>query len=211
MVGDWLRSGRVRPWVGLLVFLGFWPMLARRAAEGLVVGADCERGADALVVLAGGESYAERTRVAAALFRRSAAPVILLTNDGARGSYFAKQKRNPWMVERSAWSLIEQRVPIERIKIVPGIVTSTYDEAKAIHRYARETSLGSILIVTSGYHTRRARWTYHDVFGQSPIDVYMCGSPPRPENRPGRWWWSLGGWQEVGGEYLRWIWYVLRY
>src|SRR5687767_8510137 len=113
-------------------------MLARRAAEGLLVGADCGQAADALVVLAGGESYAERTRVAAALFRRGAAPVILLTNDGARGSYFARQKRNPWMVERSAWSLIEQQVPVARVRIVPGIVTSTYDEAKAVRRYARE-------------------------------------------------------------------------
>ena len=115
------------------------------------------------------------------------------------------------MVERSAWSLIEQRVPIAGIKIIPGAVTSTFDEARAVLQYARVNGLGSLLVVTSGYHTRRARWTYGRVFQNAPIAIYMCGSPPRHEVRPGQWWLSLGGWREVGGEYLRWAWYGLRY
>ena len=43
-------------------------------------------------------------------------------------------------------------------ELIPGGVTSTYDEAVTLRKYAEREKLRSVNIVTSSFHTRRARW-----------------------------------------------------
>lgn len=195
----------------LVVLLLFWPPLAWLAAWGLIVRADIPH-ADALVVLGGSATYLERTQQAAQLFREGRAEKIILTNDGQQGGWSEPEKRNPFFVERAAQELQRAGVPVERIEILPQIVTSTYEEAQLIHEYAIAHRVQSLLIVTSAYHSRRAMWTLRRAFEGSGI---VLGSEPAlaGQQTPSAvtWWLRPAGWRMVAGEYMKLLYYRVKY
>ena len=200
-----------RRWRVALLALAAWPLLAWVAAEALVVRSELER-ADALVVLAGSSTYVERTRRAAELFNEGRAPVVILTNDNVRSGWSAAEERNPLFVERAADELKRRGVPAEKIEVVPGAVTSTYDEAVHLREYARARGLGSIQVVTSAYQSRRALWTLRRVFGEGGVRIGMEPvAPGEQAPRAATWWLHPLGWQMVPGEYVKMIYYWLKY
>jgi len=185
--------------------------LAWIAAEALVVRSELER-ADALVVLAGSSTYAERARRAAELFSEGRAPVVILTNDNVPSGWSAAQERNPLFVERAADELRRRGVPAEKIEVVPGTVSSTYDEAVHLREYAGRRGLRSIQVVTSAYQSRRALWTLRRVFRGSGVAIGMDPvAPGEQAPRAATWWLYPLGWQMVPGEYVKMIYYWLKY
>jgi len=168
--------------------------------------------ADVLAVLSGGSAYRERAQRAAQLFKEERSPTIVLTNDGQRSGWSSAQQRNPFFVEREAEELKKADVPAERIEVVPQIVSSTYQEAMVLRQYAAAHNLHSVLVVTSAYHSRRALWTLRHIFRGSGIEIGL-DTPPTSEQTPAptTWWLSWRGWQSVGGEYLKIVYYRLRY
>src|SRR6185295_12114049 len=163
--GTLWRRGRVV----LLLFLA-WSILAWGAARALVVRAELPH-ADALVVLAGSATYVERTQRAAQLFANGVAARIVLTNDNLPSGWSALQERNPLFVELAVEELKRQGVPADKIEIMPGFVSSTYDEITRVREYSAAHGLRSILIVTSAYHSRRAWWTLRHVFRGSEVAI----------------------------------------
>ena len=205
-------KSRMRRWilVGLLS-LGAWPLLAWIAAKGLIVKAELSQ-ADAIAVLAGSSTYRERTHRAAQLFNDGRAARIALTNDNQRSGWSGAGQRNPLFVERAVDELKRQGVPIERIEIVPGAVTTTYDEAVHLHQYALERNLRSILVVTSAYQSRRALWTLRRVFEPSDVMIGVDSAEPGEQSpRPATWWLHRLGWKLVPGEYVKIIYYRWKY
>src|SRR5437899_6020016 len=165
MHGRARRLGRV----ALLLLLA-WPLLAWVAAKGLIVKAELPH-ADAIAVLAGSSTYLERTHRAAQLFREGRAAMILLTNDNLRRGWSLAEQRNPLFLELAVEELNRHGVPVEKIQIIPGAVTSTYNEALHLRDYAISRSLRSILVVTSAYQSRRALWTLHRIFDGCGIAI----------------------------------------
>jgi uncharacterized SAM-binding protein YcdF (DUF218 family) len=211
---DHQKQRRVRIWrrgrIALLVLVA-WLLLAWVAAEALIVKSELTH-ADALVVLAGSSTYIERTQRAAQLFQQGRAPVIILTNDNIASGWSIKEERNPLFVELAADELKRQGVPAEKIETVPGTVSSTYDEAVSLHRYAGEKGLRSILIVTSAYQSRRALWTMRRVFRGSDVEIGLDAVEPGQQSpRAGVWWFYGLGWQMVPGEYVKMIYYWINY
>lgn len=199
------RYGRIA-----LLALVAW-LLAWVAAEALIVKAELAH-ADALVVLAGSSTYIERTQRAAQLFQQGRASKIILTNDNIPSGWSIEEERNPLFVERAADELKRQGVPAEMIEIVPGTVSSTYDEAVSLRRYAGEKGLRSILIVTSAYQSRRALWTMRRVFRGSDVEIGLDAVEPGQQSpRPAVWWWYGLGWQMVPGEYVKMVYYWINY
>lgn len=195
----------------LLVAIAAWAVAARVAAEALVVSAELER-ADALVVLAGSSAYVERTARAAELYKEGRAPVVVLTNDGQLSGWSNESQTNPTFAERARAELIKAGVPPERIESLPRRVGSTHDEAVLLSEYARERSLRSLLVVTSGYHSRRALWTFRRAFEGSGVEVGVSEVEPGLQTpSPGTWWFSPRGWRTVAGEYVKMGYYRLRY
>jgi uncharacterized SAM-binding protein YcdF (DUF218 family) len=195
----------------IAVLLVVWFLLAWVAAQSLVVRADLPR-ADALLVLSGSSNYLERSRWAARLYREGRAPLILLTDDGERGGWSNTEGRNPFFVERAARALKESGVPAENIEVLPGLVSSTYEEAISLRSFAASHGLRSILVVTSAYHSRRALWTMRRVFEGSNIEVGVDAPPVGGESpAPTIWWGSPRGWQMVASEYPKMLYYRLRY
>src|SRR5262249_41214146 len=147
----------------LLLVIVVWIFIAWVAARALIVNADLA-SADAIVVLSGASTYVERTHEAAKLFQQGRAPLVFLTDDNTRGSWSRALQKNPYVVERARDELVKQGVAAEKIRVIPGSVSSTHDEALMIREYAGAQGLRSLLIVTSAYHSRRALRTIRQAF-----------------------------------------------
>lgn len=195
----------------LLALLIIWPPVAWGAARLLILRAELPQ-ADAIVVLGGSSTYVERASVAARIFKEGRAPKIILTNDGQQSGWSNEERRNPFFVERAAKELETSGVPVEKIEILPQLVTSTYEEAVLLREYATAHQLRSVLIVTSAYHTRRALWTLRRAFEGSGVELGIESPPAGWQTpSPATWWLHLRGWRLVAGEYVKLVFYHLRY
>ena len=187
-----------------------WAFLAWAAAEGLIVRASLAH-ADAIVVLSGSSAYVERTTRAAQLFHEGRAPLVVLTNDDTRGSWSTSQQRNPYFVERAMEELIKDGVPAVKIRVVPGPVSSTRDEALILRQYAVQQGLHSILVVTSAYHSRRALRSLRQSFEGTGVTIGLETPLTSATPSPGFWWLQPEGWRTVAGEYVKLAYYRFSY
>jgi uncharacterized SAM-binding protein YcdF (DUF218 family) len=187
--------------VALVVWAASW-LLARA----LVVEVPLTR-AEAILALAGAGAYGERVLYAARMFGEGRAPRVLLTDDGERQSWSRTLEKNPMSYERAELRLQAAGVPADRIVVLAGTVSSTYDEALRLKDYVNRTGIKSVIVVTSPYHTRRALWTMRHVLAGS--DVAIGVEPAVPSTAPSAtfWVWHLQGWHLVAGEFLKLIYY----
>ena len=198
-------------WRVALTFAVVWPPVAWAAARGLIVEADVAEP-EAIVVLSGSSTYVERTRAAARLFAAGRAPKIILTNDNERDGWSGAEQRNPFFSERAAAELTRAGVPPDKIELISQPVSSTYQEADAVRTYALTHEIRSLLIVTSAYHSRRARWAWQEAFRGSGVELGITCAPTAEQTpAPGLWWTRVRGWRAVAAEYPKLIYYRLRY
>ena len=207
------RRARNRVWrrlavAFLLAALGW--LAAWLGARWLIVSAPLEQ-ADVIVVLSGSSSFVERTDLAAQLYTAGRAKKILLTNDNQQGGWSSAEQRNPFFYERARWELQRGGVPESNIEVIGSPVHSTEDEAIVLRKYAEINGVRSVLIVTSPYHSRRALSTFRRVFADSEITVGLAVATGAQTPRPATWWLSPRGWQLVPTEYVKMVYYWLRY
>lgn len=183
----------------LAVWAAAAPMLARALIVERPVG-----HADAIIVLSGSAAYKERTQKAAELYKQGIAPRIFITNDGERSGWSQALQTNPPFVELERRELIANGVPADAIAVLPGVVTGTDHEAKVMAAEADERPVGSLLIVTSAYHTRRALRTFEKILAgrDTKIGIVHAGTGGRTPNA-NYWWLSRRGWSAVGLEYVK--------
>lgn len=194
---------------GLL--LAVFPLVAWFAAHLLIIKSDLT-APDAIVILSGSSTYIERANLAANLYREGRAPLILLTNDGLIAGWDHKEDRNPYYYELTAKRLEQQGVPENRIQLAPGFALGTYEESVLVRDYAAAHNLKRLLIVTSGYHSRRALWSMRRACAGSGIEVGIESVTPGWQTPSPWWWWSRRwGWKVVGGEYAKMLYYWTRY
>jgi uncharacterized SAM-binding protein YcdF (DUF218 family) len=208
MVSESYSKSRVWPRlsVAVLVLAGLW-LLGLLGARWLIVAAPLEH-ADAIVMLSGSSTFVERARMAAQLQRAGVAPRIVLTNDNHRGGWSQAQQRNPFYYESAVAELRRQGVDGNAIVVLQQPVSSTFDEAVLVERYASENHLNSILIVTSSYHSRRALRTFRRALGEAGREVGIVAVAPGLQSpRPATWWVSPLGWQMVPLEYFKLVYY----
>ncbi|MFS8085588.1 MAG: YdcF family protein [Acidobacteriota bacterium] len=188
-----------------------WPLFAWLAARWLIVKADLP-SADAIVVLSGSSTYRERTAWAAKLYREGRAPIVILTNDSLISGWNNAEERNPYFYELAEKELQQGGVPAEKIQVVSDIALGTYEESLGLRDYATAHSLKRLLVVTSAYHTRRALWSMRHASERSGIEVGIDSPPPGWQTpAPSRWWLRRWGWRVVAGEYVKMIYYWMRY
>lgn len=87
------------------------------------------------------------------------------------------------------------------IYFTEGGVTSTYEEALATKKLLRQKGFTSMILVTSAFHSRRARLLFEQVFRGSGITIYYSLAHDGTFN-PRRWWYGEGGVRLVIQEYL---------
>jgi len=195
----------------LLVCILIWPFAAWVAARFLIIEAPLAK-ADAIVVLGGSANYKERAREATRLLLEGRASAILLTNDNQRGPWSSEAQRNLYFYERSLEEIHNAGAPDKSVDVLMNQVSTTHEEAELVKQYAVDNGFRSVLIVTSAYHSRRALWTFSRVFRDTGIQVGLTPVPPGSESpRPATWWLTARGWRLVPTEYVKMIYYVVKY
>jgi uncharacterized SAM-binding protein YcdF (DUF218 family) len=188
-----------------------WWLCSWLAAKALVIESTKLPNADAIVVMSGSSAFVERTHAAAQLFKEGIAPVIILTNDGQQGGWDQKKQKNPYTYELATDELLRHGVPSSSIRVIGQVISGTFDEATAIHDLSSDAHFKSVIVVTSGYHSRRTRWTFQHVF-DNQLTVGVFAVPPGQETpSPSTWWWYPKGWRSVGEEYVKLVYYKMRY
>jgi len=193
-----------------LIFL-IWCLIAPLLAKFLIVEKPLAR-AEAMIVLSGSAAYKERTQKAAQLFQQGAAPKIFITDDGQSAGWSAAEQRNPSFAELEQRELIAKGVDPAAIILLPGYVAGTDDEARAMAPEIQSQLIGSLLIVTSAYHTRRTLWTFEKVFAGQNVELGIVSPPPGQQTPDPYFWWIYpSGWSSVAGEYVKSVIYYFYY
>jgi uncharacterized SAM-binding protein YcdF (DUF218 family) len=194
----------------ILIFTG-WFFLAPLLAKNLAVEKTLAR-ADAIWILGGAREYQTRCRKAAELFRRGVSDKIFVVDDGAQSGWNARERRNLPFAELARRELVSEGVPENRIEIVKPAGVGTIYEARAFVENGFDNSLKSVLLVTSDYHTRRARWTFERALARNDSAVQIGVVRADGETRKTDaffWWLSPDGWEKIGGEYVKFGYYYL--
>lgn len=159
-----------------VIYFARHPIL-RFAAENWVVN-DPAAHADALVLLSDDNFYADRATHAAELFRQEVAPVLVASG--------RKLRPNAGISELMEHDLVERGVPKEKILRLSHDADSTREEAIAVAKLAQEHHWKSIVLVTSNYHTRRARYIFRRIL---PRGIAVSVASARDGSfDPERWW-----------------------
>src|SRR6266478_5008768 len=199
--------------LGVVTFLFFFylvrhPMF-RFIAESWIVE-DPLNKADALIVLSDDNFYADRATRAAELFREGKAPIVVASGRRLRPM--------AGIAELMEHDLVERGIPKDKIVRLAHDADSTREEAEALTKLATQRKWHSVIVVTSNYQTRRARYIFHRVFPQG-IEVHVA-SARNGDFDPQHWWekrksikelthefagmvvaiWELHGRSETGGE-----------
>jgi uncharacterized SAM-binding protein YcdF (DUF218 family) len=167
------RGGIVTTLVALLfivllmagIYLARHPLL-RFAGESLVVEDPLEKS-DAIIILSDDNFYADRATRAAEIFRQGLAPVVVAS--GVRLRPYAG------IAELMSHDLFDRGVPKESIIIFPQYADNTQEEVEALKKFLETKKWKTVIVVTSTYHTRRARYICGKVFGNS-IRVRMAAA-----------------------------------
>ncbi len=162
--------------------------------------------ADAIMLLNG--EAETRAFAAAALWKAGWAPRILLSTVGAD-----PQRENttvPTEHEINLRVLQACGVPRGAVVLLDGRARSTYDEAVAAADYLARSTPPRLLLVTSGFHTRRARWIFERVLAGHARQISVVAAA-EDEPPAAAWWQSEPDFAAISGEYLKLGFYVLRY
>jgi len=151
--------------------------IMRYAAESWVVDEPAAH-ADAIVVLSDDNFYADRATHAAELYRQGIAGIVVASG--------RRLRPNATISELMEHDLVERGVPKEKIVRFVHDADTTREEAVALSHFVQQRKWKSVVVVTSNYHTRRARYIYQKVF-PSGIGVSVA-SARDGDFDPEHWW-----------------------
>jgi uncharacterized SAM-binding protein YcdF (DUF218 family) len=90
------------------------------------------------------------------------------------------------------------------------IGTSTFEEAQAILDFCQKKEINEVLIITSKFHTRRVKRVFHKQFKNQGIKLYFSGAKSKTFDET--WWWKNEyGLISLNNEYLKLIYYLVKY
>jgi uncharacterized SAM-binding protein YcdF (DUF218 family) len=72
--------------------------------------------------------------------------------------------------------LEQQGVPRSAIVLIPDTVTSTRDEASRLAAFVRDHPMRRVTVVTTAFHTRRARYAFRRALSPLNVDVRMAAA-----------------------------------
>lgn len=189
---------RKKGWLSIVIFVALGVLFSPRwlpAIGSFLIVADPLQQADAVVILAGDEN--ERIAYGARLLQKGFADWYILTN-----MWLPDANSSRTYLHVVSQKAVRQGVPEERILVIRESVETTYEEATRLRKVAEELSFTSLIVVTSPYHTRRARWIMQEVFDNSDMNLIF-----RPAEghayRADDWWRSPLSRRQTSSEYAK--------
>ena len=190
--------------LGAVVY-GFRRPLLTAVASAIVVN-DSLAPADFIFVL-GGDTHL-RLAHAAKLFRQGIAPRVVIM---AAPLYSASV---PGTNSDPAYPFVqiirEHGAPDSAITVlrIRG-VDSTRDEGRVLRKYLQVNPALRAIVVTSAYHTRRARWTIRRELRGIPTEIRVSASPD-PGFNASTWWQTEAGFVAYITEAIKFVHTLLR-
>lgn len=183
------RGGIIFRLMALVVFCSFAGTiyLARHpllwAAARFWIVQDRVEPADVIIVIGDDDFAANRATEAAALFRAGWAPQVVASGRMLR-PYTS-------IADFMARDLESQGVPTSAIVRFSHRAQDTLEEADGLRVLVAQKGWRRILLVTSNYHTRRARYIFRKLLPAS-VSVEVAGASD-PGFEPATWWESRQG------------------
>jgi uncharacterized SAM-binding protein YcdF (DUF218 family) len=159
-----------------------------RGAGSFLVRADEPAQAEYAVVLAGGGD-GNRILTASELARRGLVRKVIV--DGPKSGYGLRE------CDMAVDFAVKHGYPAEYFLKLPMDATSTQAEARYVMAELRRLGARSFLLVTSNYHTRRARTYFREL---KNVDMRVIASPDE-YFQPDSWWKTREGQKIV---YMEW-------
>jgi uncharacterized SAM-binding protein YcdF (DUF218 family) len=147
---------------------------------------------------------------AAGLYKQGLAPVIVIAR--SENTPLVNLKLLPNDTDISVAVMKLQGVPAAQIIVLPfpGGVTSTFDEASTLKKYIQANRIHKIILVTSIFHTRRARWIFEKTLAGLPVTLEMAAVPYETFDQT-NWWKNEGGLITLNNEYIKLVYYFFKY
>lgn len=136
---------------------------------------------------------------AAALVRAGLAQEVLIPQNPLSAD--VKDGMTPPTVQQTGRVLGHRGIPNDRIGRIGSANRTTFDEARALAEFLSHQDKKAA-VATSAFHTRRTRFTFRKVCGESGRDVRVIAAP-NPGFRTERWWEQREGVWLILTEYLK--------
>ena len=143
---------------------------------------------DAIVVLAG--ARVERWLEGVELYREGWAPKLVLSPGRMEDAEIQLRNmgiRFPSDAELARDAIVQMKVPESAVETLPEQLDNTAQEAAAVHEMAAARHWQRVIVVTSKYHTRRARFAFARELARTNVQVLIRASRYDPA-KPERWW-----------------------
>jgi uncharacterized SAM-binding protein YcdF (DUF218 family) len=202
-----VRAGIVLCLVGAFVAAAWvWraPLL-RELADLWVISDDYHAPEDAIVVLGG--ALETRPFAAAELYKKNFARQVLVPN--ARLSPVEKLEVLPRHGDLNREILLRSGVPAEAIVSYGKDVTNTYEEARAVVEWARQTGAKSVIMPTEQFASRRVSWIFKRELAAEGVRAGIKALTPH-EYSVGDWW-TKEGVIAFPNEVLKYLYYRMKY
>jgi uncharacterized SAM-binding protein YcdF (DUF218 family) len=193
---------------GLLLYMFSGSIL--RGLGGFVVYDEAPVPSDAVIVLYTGVEYYPRLVEAADLYLKGLAKKVVINGNRKTGSLRDLESRGfkkccPWF-ENSLRILTLYGVPRNKVTCISAEdVYDTVSEAEAVGKEVLSQGVRSVLITTSRYHTKRARFIWKKMYdGELIIRTVAARTDPYD---PGGWWRDGRQIRWVMAEYGAWLFY----
>lgn len=194
-VTPWRRRA-VRATVALVMLL-IAGIALENAGEALVVAAPLE---NPQAIIALGSHEWERLPAAAEEAHRTPEALVFITQPKVPTVHNCHDCAN--RIER----LVAAGIDRARVVMLPEVVSNTRDEAAAALAECDRRGLHRLLVVTSPYHTRRARRIFDRAFRGREIQLGIVGAGSYSPARPEVWWKA-----PYDRAYVRYEWAALAY
>lgn len=193
---------------GALVYFFLGSLLA--ALGGLLVMDDKPLPSQAVVVLSTGIEYTPRLIEAAELFREGYAEKVVINGNRKSEALRALEKKGfrpccPWYEDPLR---VLSLLGVPRDRVITLSAEDAYDtvsEAEIVGKGLIDGGITRIIIVTSKYHTRRARYIWQHGF-PNRFSIRMVAARTDPYT-PGAWWKDGRQIRWLLAEYGAWIYY----
>lgn len=187
----------------------FHQNLLRSAGDWLVQTEPLTRADAALVLNTGVEIYA-RLREAAALYRDGIVTRVVLNGNRKVDELRALEQQGyqpllPWYAENAHILRFLGVAPEDIIAISAEDAYDTVSEADSVGKQLITWGIGSVIVTTSKFHTRRAGFIWRDLYGQQ-LRIQTAAARNDPYD-PARWWRSGRQIRWVMAEYGAWLFY----
>ncbi len=177
-----------------------------KRAGNFLISEDTLQKADAIFI-PGGDSY-DRGNMAVKLFNEGFASKIICLGENIPNIF--KTLEISYAESEVTKINLQKKLISDSAIVVLKKGTSTKEEMDAINDYCKTNNLKKIIILSSKFHTRRIRIFFKNKFEEANIEMLIAGAPSSVYSEE-EWWKSEEGLIMLNNEYVKLIYYFLKY